>query len=93
MIFASYVNSNVVVFMEYDGRKFCVGIDVDDETVFWDNYQREEIDAVLQEYFTELYRLPQPYKADIEFWLENAPNYHVATPVSGGRKGMTMGTW
>lgn len=26
--FASYINSNVVVFMEYDSRKFCAGIDV-----------------------------------------------------------------
>ncbi len=53
--FAPSVNSNIVVFMEYEGRKFCAGIDVDDETVLWDNYQREEIDAVLQEYFIKLY--------------------------------------
>ena len=36
--FAPYVNSNVVVFMEYEGRKFCAGIDVNDETILWDNY-------------------------------------------------------
>ena len=40
--FAPYVNTNVIVFMEYRDRKFCVGIDVDDETVLWDNYQRDE---------------------------------------------------
>ena len=63
--FAPYVNSNVVVFLEYEGRKFCAGIDVDDETVLWDNYQREEIGAVLQAYFTELYHLPRPYREEI----------------------------
>ena len=31
--FAPSVNSNVVVFMEHGDRKFCVGIDVDDESV------------------------------------------------------------
>ena len=36
--FAPYVNSNVVVFMEYEGWKFCAGIDVNDETSLWDNY-------------------------------------------------------
>ena len=36
--FAPYVNSNVVVFMKYEGRKFCAGIDVNDETILWDNY-------------------------------------------------------
>lgn len=85
--FAPYINSNVVVFMEYDGRKFCAGIDVDDETVLWDNYQREEINAVLQEYFTELYHLPQPYKEDTRFWMKNAPNYHTATPEEWREKG------
>lgn len=85
--FAPYINSNVVVFMEYDGKKFCAGIDVDDETVLWDNYQREEIGAVLQEYFTELYHLPWPYKEDTKFWLESAPNYHTATPTEWREKG------
>ena len=89
--FAPYINSNVVVFMEYGDRKFCVGIDVDDETVFWDNYQREEIDAVLQNYFTELYELPQPYTAKTEFRLENAPNYLVATPAEWREQGYDHG--
>lgn len=43
--FTPYVSSKVVVFMEQKGRKFCVGLDVDDETILWDNYQREEIEA------------------------------------------------
>lgn len=85
--FAPSVNSNVVVFMECGDRKFCVGVDVDDETVFWDNYQSEEIEAVLQEYFTELYHLPQPYRADARFWLENAPDYQGATPEEWRKKG------
>lgn len=89
--FASYVSSNVVVFMEYDGRKFCAGIDVDDETVLWDNYQSEEIEAVFQEYFTELYHLPQPYKTDIEFQLENAPGYRAATPTEWRERGFDHG--
>ena len=77
--------------MEYEGRKFCAGIDVNDETILWDNYQREEIEAVLQEYFTELYHLPQPYKTDIEFRLENAPEYRVATPVEWQERGFNHG--
>lgn len=89
--FAPYVNSNVVVFMEYEDRKFCAGIDVDDETVLWDNYQCEEIEAVLQEYFTELYHLPQPYKTDLEFRLENAPGYRVATPAEWRERGFDHG--
>lgn len=89
--FAPYVNSNVVVFMEYGDRKFCAGIDVDDETVLWDNYQREEIDAVLQNYFTELYGLPQPYTEATEFRLENAPNYLVATPEEWRKQGYDHG--
>lgn len=89
--FAPEINSNVVVFMEYEGRKFCTGLDVDDETVLWDNYQREEIDAVLQEYFTEQYRLPQPYKADTRFWLENTPDYHAVTPAEWRERGYDHG--
>ncbi|MCI8694853.1 MAG: hypothetical protein HFH91_19505 [Lachnospiraceae bacterium] len=90
--FAPYVNSNVVVFLEYEGRKFCAGIDVDDETVLWDNYQREEIGAVLQAYFTELYHLPRPYREEIGFWLKNAPNYHTATPAEWREKGYDHGS-
>lgn len=89
--FAPYVNSNVVVFMEYEGRKFCAGIDVDDETILWDNYQRKEIETVLQEYFAELYHLPQPYKTDIEFQLENAPGYRAATPAEWRERGFDHG--
>ncbi|MCI8403227.1 MAG: hypothetical protein HFI38_14245 [Lachnospiraceae bacterium] len=89
--FAPYVNSNVVVFMEYEGRKFCVGMDVDDETVLWDNYQRKEIEAVLQEYFTELYNLPQPYTAYTEFRLENAPSHLASTPAEWRKRGYDHG--
>ena len=77
--------------MEYEGRKFCAGIDVDDETNLWDNYQSEEIEAVLQEYFAELYHLPQPYKTDIEFQLENAPGYRAATPAKWRERGFDHG--
>ncbi len=85
--FAPSVNSNVVVFMEHGDRKFCVGIDVDDETVLWDNYQREEIDSVLQGYLTETYRLPPAYRAETVFRLKDAPNYSVAAPSEWREKG------
>ena len=49
--FVPYVSTNVIVFMEYRDRKFCVGIDVDDETVLWYNYQMDEIEEVFQDYF------------------------------------------
>ena len=64
---------------------------MNNETILWDNYHREEIEAVLQEYFTELYHLPQPYKTDIEFRLENAPEYRVATPVEWRERGFDHG--
>ena len=48
------MSTNVIVFMEYRGRKFCVGIDVDDETVLWDNYQREEIEEVFSGLFRRI---------------------------------------
>lgn len=85
--FAPYVSTGVVVFMEYGERKFCVGIDVDDETILWDNYRREEIEAALQAYFTELYSLPPPYTAKTEFRLENAPDYLAATPAEWRKRG------
>lgn len=85
--FAPSVNPNVVVFMEHGDRKFCVGIDVDDETVLWDNYQREEIDSVLQGYLTETYRLPPAYRAETVFRLKDAPNYSVAAPSEWREKG------
>lgn len=90
--FAPYVSTNVIVFMEYRGKKFCVGIDVDDEAVLWDNYQREEIEAVFQGYFTELYHLPTPYRAKTEFRLENAPNYLAATPAEWRERGYDHGS-
>ena len=90
--FAPYVSTSVVVFMEYRGKKFCVGIDVDDEAVLWDNYQREEIEAVFQGYFTELYHLPTPYRAKTEFRLENAPNYLAATPAEWRERGYDHGS-
>ena len=85
--FAPNVNSNVVVFLEHGDRKFCVGIDVDDETVLWDNYQRAEIDAALQGYLRELYGLSPAYRAETVFRLEDAPNYSVATPSDWREKG------
>ena len=85
--FAPSVNPNVVVFMEHGDRKFCVGIDVDDESVLWDNFQREEIDAALQGYLTENYGLPPAYRAVTVFRLEDAPNYSVATPADWREKG------
>ena len=85
--FAPSVNPNVVVFMEHGDRKFCVGIDVDDESVLWDNFQREEIDAALQGYLTENYGLPPAYRAETVFRLEDAPNYSVATPAEWREKG------
>ncbi len=89
--FAPNVNSNVVVFMEHGNRKFCVGIDVDDETVLWDNYQREETDSALQGYLRELYELPPAYRAETVFQLEDAPNYSVATPAEWREKGYAHG--
>ncbi len=85
--FAPNVNSNVVVFLEHGDRKFCVGIDVDDETVLWDNYQRAEIDSALQGYLRELYGLSPAYRAETVFRLEDAPNYSVATPSEWREKG------
>lgn len=85
--FAPNVNPNVVVFMEHGNRKFCVGIDVDDKSVLWDNYQREEIDWALQGYLRELYGLPPAYRAETVFRLEDAPNYSVATPAEWREKG------
>ena len=90
--FAPYVSTNVIVFMEYRGRKFCVGIDVDDEAVLWDNYQREEIEEVFQDYFAELYKLPAPYRAKTEFRMENAPDYIAATPAEWRERGYDHGS-
>lgn len=90
--FAPYVSTNVIVFMEYRGSKFCVGIDVDDEAVLWDNYQREEIEEVFQDYFAELYKLPAPYRAKTEFRLENAPDYLAATPAEWRERGYDHGS-
>lgn len=89
--FAPYVSSKVVVFMEQEGRKFCVGLDVDDETILWDNYQREEIEAVLQNYFMELYGLSPSFTAKTEFRLENAPDFRTATPAEWREKGYGHG--
>ena len=90
--FVPYVSTNVIVFMEYRGRKFCVGIDVDDETILWDNYQREEIEEVFQDYFTELYKLPVPYRTKTEFRLENSPDYPAATPAEWRERGYDHGS-
>jgi len=68
-------------------KKFCVGVHVDDETILWDNYQKEEIEAVLQGHLINLYSLPQPYTIKTEFRLEHTPNYKSFVPAEWRDKG------
>ncbi len=85
--FTSYKNPNVVVFMEGGDRKFCVGVHAYDQSVLWDNYQREEIDSVLQDYLTDLYALPQPYGIKTVYRLSSAPSYNAVVPLEWRERG------
>ena len=78
--FTSYTNPNVIVFMDSGDKKFCAGVHAFDQTVLWDNYQREEIEAVLWDRLEELCGLPQPYEAEITFRLGRAPYYKSVMP-------------
>jgi hypothetical protein len=86
-LYTPYINPNVIVFMVYGDKKFCVGVHVDDETILWDNYQKEEIEAVLQGHLINLYSLPQPYTIKTEFRLEHTPNYKSFVPAEWRDKG------
>ncbi len=86
-LYSPNTNPNVVVFMVYADKKFCVGVHVDNETILWDNYQREEIEAALQEYLINLYSLPQPYTIKTGFRLNNIPNYKSSIPAEWKAKG------
>ncbi len=85
--FTTDPNPNVVVFLECEDKKFCAMVNLQDETVFVDNYQRETIDALLLRYFTELYGLPQPHAAEITFRLKSSPDYRTALPLEWKEKG------
>lgn len=78
--FTSSTNPNVVVFMEYGDKRFCAVVHAFNETILWDNYQKAEIDAVLQQYLSDLYSLPKPFEEKILFRLEYSPSCHVYLP-------------
>lgn len=67
MGFAFYADSEVVVCMSYEGKRFCALIDLYDKDVLWDNYQQEQYQQILLEYLLELYHLPQPSGSDVTF--------------------------
>lgn len=78
-----YANSGVLVLMEREGTQFFVYLDLDDESIFFDNYQSEEISAALEKTVLDRLHLPAPECGTIKYSVWESGNWTVAPSIDG----------
>lgn len=70
-VFMAYRAAPVVYVAMTDGEQtFCVYLSLENEDYRWDNYQREEVARVLEDYLLDCLGVPAPYASELEFRLE-----------------------
>lgn len=78
-----YANAGVLVLMEQGGKQFFVYLNLDDESVFFDNYQAEEISAALETAVLERLELPAPEESTIQYSVWESGGWTVAPAIDG----------
>lgn len=78
-----YANAGVLVLMEHGGKQFFVYLNLDDESVFFDNYQAEEISAALETAVLERLQLPAPEESTIRYSVWESGGWTVAPSIDG----------
>ncbi|MCI8537635.1 MAG: hypothetical protein HFF18_03105 [Oscillospiraceae bacterium] len=78
-----YANAGVLVLMEQDGKQFFVYLNLDSESIFFDNFQSEEISAALETAVLERLALPMPEESTIKYSVWESGGWTVAPAIDG----------